>query len=172
MTTNRTYTMIELVEEALDSTGSAKTVEVRRWMQLNRRVSLDEHFCLIEAEGLDAMIRRYRKSRDRTPEEEADGFSLCFDFGLEQIELPSEISVPVDMNNVAYGSCDWPLLEEATLDDLDKHMVLLHVQQIQLGVSRENILRLRQAAASIVPGRTDIPLRVLREIARGERQSP
>lgn len=171
MTTNRTYTLVELVEEALEATGSAKTVEVRRWMQVNRRVILDEHFCEIEAEGLDAIIRRGRKSLDRSPEEEAAGFSLCLDFGLPHMPLPTEISVPVDMNNVAYGSCDWPSIDEATLDDLDKHMVLLKVQQVQLGVSHENILRLRQAAAAIVPGRTDIPLRVLREIARGERRS-
>ena len=82
------------------------------------------------------------------------------------MDLDDEISVPFDLDNILNCECDWPDLDDASIDDLDKHLLLRDAQQIAHQARTECVRRLRQAAARVVPGRTDIPLRELREIAR------
>jgi hypothetical protein len=60
-------------------------------------------------------------------------------------------------------------LEDATVDDLDKHLKLREAQRAAHEARTASYQILRQAMVKVVPGRTDIPLRVLRRIARESR---
>jgi hypothetical protein len=165
MTTDRAYTLIDVVDEGLAATNSAPTRDVIRWILMNRRFVLDDNCMTCYSGYLGQLIRARRKKKDAPATSIQE---LCFDFGMEVLDLPDEISVPIDMNNLP-GPCDWAQIDDATVDDLDKHLALLDAQ-IELDMmSRANIRKLRQVAAQVVPGRTDIPLRDLRGIARNER---
>ncbi len=166
MTFEQLYTLQDVVREALDKTNSGPTRDVIRWLQLNRRAVLDQNQMTIEVEGLGNIVRAERKkgaNRESAPEIH----SLCLDFGIETLDLPDEISVPTDMDNLLYCHCEWEPLDDATIDDLDKHVLLLQAQISANVASVDSISILRQAAIRVVPGRTDIPLRELRRIARG-----
>ena len=163
MTLERAYTLLDVVDEGLAATNSAPTRDVIRWILMNRRSVCDDNALTCYSGYLGQLIRARRKKKDapNTSIEE-----LCFDFGLELLDLPDEISVPTDMNNLPSCPCDWPEINDATVSDLDKHLALLDAQ-IELDMtSRANIRRLRQVVAQVVPGRTDIPLRELRLLAR------
>jgi hypothetical protein len=163
MTTDRAYTLMDVVDEGLAATNSAPTGDVIRWILMNRRHVLDENCMTCYSGYLGQLIRARRKKRDTPPTSIQE---LCFDFGMELLDLPDEISVPTDIQNPISCPCEWPQIDDATVDDLDKHLVLLDAQ-IELDMaSRANIKKLRQVAAQVVPGRTDIPLRDLRRIAR------
>jgi hypothetical protein len=170
MTMEMAYTLLDVIDEALVITNSGPTRLVINWILLNRQSVLDDNRLTLYGEALGNMIRTRRKKKEKDPATDHT-HSLCFDFGLKELDLPDEISVPSDMNNLPYCACDWPQLDDATIDDLDKHLALLDAQ-IELDMtSRANIRRLRQVAAQVVPGRTDIPLRELREIARNGRDA-
>jgi hypothetical protein len=168
MTLERIYTLQDVIDEALLATNGGQTRDVIRWLQMNRRQVLDDNRLTIEAEGLGNLIRTRRKKREPgviTP----DVHNLCLDFGLEDLDLPQEISVPTDMENLPYCACNWPRLDDATLSDIDRHLALLDAQ-IELDITARATMRVfRQAAARVVPGRTDIPIRELRDIARSKR---
>jgi len=162
------FTLQEAIAEALEQTNNGGTRDVIRHLQLNFRRILDENSMTIEALGLGQMIRAQRKKPPKKDYQERL-CSLCLDFGLPVLDLDDEIAVPIDMTNVLGSECDWPELEDATIDDLDKHLQLRAAQQIAHDARTRNYVRLRQAAANVVPGQTDIPLRQLREIARRQR---
>jgi hypothetical protein len=159
------YTLSEAIDEGLRETGNGETRSVIRWLQMNRRPALDDNSLIIEAEGLGNLIRAHRKKNvPHTP----NGFirNLCFDFGLSALELDEQISVPKDAHDLVYGPCEWPELNNATVDDLDKHIALLEAQAADMQFKAANYRQLRQAAAQVVPDRTDIPLHELRAILR------
>jgi hypothetical protein len=169
MTMEKAYTLLDVVDEGLLETNSAPTRDVIHWILMNRRSVLDDNSLTLYSDALGNLIRTRRK-KDTVAVTEIH--NLCFDFGLADLDLPDEISVPTDMDNLPYCSCDWQPLDDATVNDLDKHVLLLEAQIAANRASADAIRRLRQVAARVVPGRTDIPLRDLRRIARnGEAHS-
>ena len=170
MTLDRVYTLQDAIEEALEKTDSAPTRDVIRWLQMNRRPVLDDNSLTIEAEGLGNLVRAQRKKRsDIALAREIH--NLCFDFGIEDLNLPDEISVPSDVNNLLYCACNWQPIDDATIDDLDMHVLLIEAQITASLASADTIRGLRQIVSRVVPDRTDIPLRELRRIARNGRES-
>jgi hypothetical protein len=164
MTFEKAYTLLDVVDEGLLETNSAPTRDVVNWIIANRRYVLDDNCLTLYGGALADLVRMRRKKKE--PGANPETRNLCFDFGLETLPLPDEISVPTDMDNLPYCACAWKEIDEATIDDLDKHLALL-TAQIELNMSsRANFRILRQAASRIVPGRTDIALRELRKIAR------
>ena len=168
MTFLASYSLQDAIREALEETHNGGTREVVRYLQMHFRQVLDDNQLTIEHIGLGPLIRAQRK---KPPEKDlaVKIKNLCFDFGLPPLDLDDEISVPVDMTNILHSECDWPDLEDVTVDDLDKHLQLREAQRTAHDARTQCVIRLRQAAANVVPGRTDIPLRKLREIARRER---
>jgi len=168
MTLASHYTLQDAIEEALAKTNNGSTREVVRYLQMHYRQVIDDNWMTVSGCGLGQMVRLFRK-KPTNKDLHARIESLCFDFGLEPLDLDDEISVPVDMTNILNSECDWPELDDATIDDLDKHLLLREAQE-QAHQARTRCYRLlRQAAARVVPGRTDIPLRELRAIARKQR---
>ena len=165
MTLDKQYTLQDAIDEALEKTNNGTTREVVRYLQLHHAAVLDENVLTIQSVGLGMLIRQFRKkppNKDRLRE----SANLCFDFGLGPMDLDDEISVPIDPINLLNSECDWPRLEDATIDELDKHLLLRDAQQEAHAFRTQCLRTLRQAAARVVPGRTDIPLRDLRVIAR------
>jgi hypothetical protein len=169
MTLTSDYSLHEVIEEAIEKTGNGSTRDVIRYLQTHHRRVLDDNSLTIESIGLGNLIRAYRKKPSRK-DFQAKIHSLCLDFGLPDLDLDDEVSVPVDMSNVLNSECDWPDLDDATIDDLDKHLILREAQEQAHQARTKSIRLLRQAAARIMPGRTDIPLRELRKIARKKGQ--
>lgn len=168
MTLVQEYTLQEVIEKALRETGNGPTREVTRYLQTHHRKVLDDNSLTIEAIGLGTLIRAHRKKPPHKNLYEKIS-NLCLDFGLEYMDLDDEISVPLDMTNVLNSECDWPDIEDTTVDDLDKHLILRDAQEAAHVTKTQYVRALRQAAAQVVPGRTDIPLRELRVIARKRR---
>jgi hypothetical protein len=71
------------------------------------------------------------------------------------------------MSNTLNSEYDWLALDDATIDDLDKHLILRDAQEAAHIAKTKALRTLRQAAAQIVPGRTDIPIGDLQAIAAG-----
>jgi len=162
-------TLQEAIAEALEETSNGNTRDVIRYLQMNCRKVLDENQMTIEALGLGQMIRAQRKKPTQKDYRERVR-SLCLDFGLPVLDLDIEIAVPIQPDNVLSSDCDWPVLDDdATIDDIDKHLYLRKCQREAFDDRTECLETLRQAAAQVVPGRTDIPMRELREIARSQR---
>jgi hypothetical protein len=170
MTLTSSYSLQDAIEEALLKTGNGSTREVIRYLQVHHRRVLDDNSPAIESIGLGSMIRAFRKKPPKK-----DTYvrmqNLCLDFGLDPMDLDDEISVPADMTNILNSECDWPELEDATIEDLDKHLALRDAQEAAHQAKTQRYRLLRQALARIVPGRTDIPIRELRAIARKQRGS-
>ena len=165
MTFTASISLQDAIRESLERTNNGSTREVIHHLQTHFRHVLDDNQMTIEHIGLGPLIRAQRK---RPPEKDwAERIeSLCFDFGLPTLDIEDEVSVPVDMTNILNSECDWPDLEDATIDDLDKHLQLREAQRVAHDARTQCYIQLRQAAAKVVPGRTDIPLRELRKIAR------
>src|SRR5262249_35195932 len=159
------YSLQDAIRESLEKTNNGSTREVVHYLQMNFREVLDDNQLTIEHIGLGPLIRAQRKKPPHK-DLELKIRNLCFDFGLPPLDLDDEISVPVDMTNILTSECDWPDLEDATIDHLDKHLKLREAQRIAHDARTQCYVMLRQAAAQVVPGRTDIPVRELRIIAR------
>ncbi len=168
MTLTQEYSLPAAIADALDRTNNGTTRAVIQYLQINHRKVLDENSLTIEGIGLGSLIRAYRKKPTQKDRDDKIK-SLCFDFGLSPLDLDDEISVPVDMNNVLNCECDWPDIEDATIDDIDKHLILREEQEKAHAARTLALNTFRQAVARIVPGRTDIPIRELRKIARRQR---
>jgi hypothetical protein len=168
MTFTTSYNLQDAIREALEKTGNGSTREVIHYLQTHFREVLDDNQLTLEHIGLGPLIRAQRKKPTHLDLGEKIK-NLCFDFGLPPLDLDDEISVPVNMNNILNSECDWPELDDATIDDIDKHLQLREAQRIAHDARTQCVMMLRQAAAQVVPGRTDIPLRRLREIRRGKR---
>src|SRR5262252_5599689 len=157
----------EVIREALVATSGGLTGDIIRWLQMNRREILDANQLTIEAEGLGQIIRKERKEHGAPKGMDVE--ALCLDFGLDPLDLDGEVSVPQDMERILSGPCEWPKLDDVTIDDIDKHVLLLEATSKSIAQKTTSMRVLRQAAALVVPGRTDIPLRELRVIARQKR---
>jgi hypothetical protein len=168
MTLTSEYSLQEAIDDAIQQTNNGSTRDVIRYLQMHYRKVLDDNSLTIEGVGLGSMIRAYRKKPTLKDRQEKIR-NLCLDFGLDYLDLDDEISVPVDMNNVLNSECDWPDIEDATVDDLDKHLILRDAQEVAHAARTLALRTFRQAAAQVVPGRTDIPIRELREIVRGKK---
>jgi hypothetical protein len=165
MTFLANYNLQDAIRESLEKTNNGSTREVIHYLQINFREVLDDNQLTLEHIGLGPLIRAQRK---KPPEQDVELKirNLCLDFGLPPLDLDDEISVPINMTNILNSECDWPTLDEATIDDLDKHLALRAAQRQAHDARTLCYETLRQAAAQVVPGRTDIPFRKLREIAR------
>jgi cell fate (sporulation/competence/biofilm development) regulator YlbF (YheA/YmcA/DUF963 family) len=100
-------------------------------------------------DGTTQEVIRYLRKHHRNVLNDAKIQKLFFDFfdfGLDHMEM-----------------------DDATIDDLDKHILLREVQQQAHAAQTQCLLRLRQAAARVVPGRTDIPMRELTRIVKAQR---
>ena len=159
-----TMGLLEAIDDALARTNNGTTHEVIDYLQTHHRKVLDENAMTIENNGLGQLIRGRRKKPDPV-ELVRKNESLCFDFGLDYLDLDDEISVPIDMENVLNSPCDWPQMDDATIEDIDKHLILRDAQEAVYAARTLAVRTLRHAAARVVPGRTDIPLRELRVIA-------
>lgn len=168
MTLTQEYNLQEAIQHAIAGTGNGSTRDVIRYLQMYHRKVLDENSLTIEAIGLGNLIRSARKKPPLRDREEKIR-SLCLDFGLPFLDLDDEVSIPMDMTNILGSECDWPDIEDSTVDDLDRHLALLDAQEKAHQAKTQAYRTLRQAAANVVPGRTDIPLHELRVIARGRR---
>lgn len=166
MTLDAVYTLEDAFDEALRETTNGSTRMVIRWLQLHKRKVLDDNALTIEATGLNNLIRAFRKKREGRDVVSSKVQSLCLDLGLETLDLDDEVSVPADETNLLYGECEWKDLDDLTLQDIDLHIELLEAETKAVQEKTANYRILRQAAAKIVPSRNDIPLRVLRQIAR------
>jgi hypothetical protein len=159
-----TISLYEAIDDALEHTSNGATRAVIRYLQMYHRRVLDENSLTIEASGLGPMIRGRRKRPD--PKDLfARNQNFCLDFGLPYLDLDDEISVPLDLDNVLNSECDWPSIEDATIDDLDKHLILSDAQEAAHVAKTKMLRTLRQAAAKVVLGRTDIRIGDLRAIA-------
>jgi hypothetical protein len=165
MTLAQLETLEEAIDDALDAMKGGSTRDVVNWIRMNRRRTFDDNLETLGAEGLEARIRVRRKKR--RPEQAArSSENLCLDFGLPEMELDTEISIPRDMENLLYGACDWKEPDDASLRDIDKHIQLLKVQG-HLALERARSWGLvRQAAARFAHGNFDLTLGELRQIAR------
>lgn len=164
MTMQEMYSLQEAIQHALDATNDGSTDEVVTWLRLHRRDVLDANEMTIERCGLGHLVREFRK-KHKTPREAVTVRQICMDLGLEELDIDLEISVP---RGDGIEICDWIDLDDATIDNLDAHALLLDEKATATAAKATNVRFLRQKAALIVPGRTDIPLRELRRIARGE----
>lgn len=167
MTLVAEYGLMDAIDDALAKTNNGTTHNVIRYLQMNHRKVLDNNSLTIEGIGLGNLVRARRK-KPESKDLHAKIQNLCFDFGLEYMDLDDEISVPIHLENILNSECDWVDIEEVTVDDLDKNLMLRDAQQKAHEIRTECVRALRQAAARVVPGRTDIPLNKLRVIARGD----
>jgi hypothetical protein len=167
MTLLQALSLQDAIQEALDATGGGTNHEVVVWLQTHRRKVLDANALTIEISGLNNIIRTYRK-KGRTPKDHETISQICMDLGLGDLDLDLEISVPSADDDV--DEVRWEERNEATVDDLDLHIMLMQDQHKALATKIDNEILFRQAAAAVVPGRTDIPVRELRRIARERMQ--
>jgi hypothetical protein len=170
VTLQQAYTLGEVIREALDALPGAAVRDVVNWIRENHRSVVEDNFETLSYQGLSVMVRAARKSRAPSLELQEYSHSLCFDFGLSPMLLDHEISVPRDMENLINSPCDWPVLEEATLLDLDKHIALLRATGAATLAQAERCAKLRQGAVRYSPnGRLDLTIGALREMARAQR---
>jgi hypothetical protein len=160
MATNDVCTLQEAIRQALIATYGGATDEVIRWLRLKFRDVLDANSHTIEQAGLNSIIRSYRKKEKEAPEHAATVGQICLDFGLPHMNLDLEISVPGE------EGVRWIDIDDATIDDLDVHAMMLLEKASECAAKARHIRALRQEAARYAGGRTDIPLRELRERAR------
>jgi hypothetical protein len=167
LTTVKTQTLLDVIDEALDTLRGAPTRRLVAWLREQYPNIVAQHSIELEDDGLEGLFRKRRK--ERRPEEEANtSRNLCFDFGLPVLELDSEISIPRDIHNPIFGGSNWKEADKATLDDIDGHILLLEAQATANLVKADNWRQVRQAAARYAKGNHKLTLGELRQIAKGE----
>lgn len=165
MTAIQLKNLLDVIDEALDALPGEHCSIVRHYIKENHRRVFEEHEEEMADEKLDDRIRDRRKAR-KSPKEEWSAANLCLDFGLPKLDIDTEISVPRDMTNLIFGPVRWLPIEEATLDDLDKHIALLEAQAAANVKQAKDFRLLRGTAARFAQGRKDVTIGELREIAR------
>jgi hypothetical protein len=167
MTMEQIYTLREVVREACCALPGASVYDTVSWIRRHRRKVVEENFETLSYQALAILVRAERKSRP--PEVDDYSENLALDFGLTPVPLDREISVPKDLENPIAGGCDWRELEEATIRDLDAHILLLRATARATDLQAEHYNNLRQAAMRHNPnGNLNMTIRELRRIARGE----
>jgi hypothetical protein len=166
MTLEQIQTLEEAIDDALDILKGASTRDIVNWIRLNRRRIFDDNLETLGTEGLEARIRMRRKKRAPIEEAKSSG-NLCFDFGLPAMELDTEVSIPSDMENLLYGPCEWKEPDDASIRDIDKHVLLLEAQGRSALARADSWRAVRQAAARFADGDLDLTLGELRRLARG-----
>lgn len=170
MTIEQLRYLSEVIREAIDTNPRAATHVVVRWIWDHYPHVIDENELTLINDGLGDRIRREHKARPPLGEITEFSLHLCFDFGLPPIQFDEEISVPRDIENLINSPCDWPSLEETTIRDFDKHILLLRATAKATLEHADNCEQLRQAAMRHNPdGNLDITIGKLRAIARGEK---
>ncbi len=167
MTLEQLDTLENLIDEALNILKNAQRHQVVSWIRERYPHVLEEHSQELIDEGLTARVRRRRKQRAPLKEDKASR-NLCFSFGLPAMQLDSEISIPRDFDNLLYGESDWKEADDATLEEIDAHILLLEAQARANFAKADNWRKVRQAAARYAHGDLTLTLRKLRLRARGE----
>jgi len=166
MTITQLQTLEAVIDEALDSLRGGRCCEVVAWIRERYPGILAEHITELADEGLEARVRRRRKVRSPIEETKASR-NLCFDFSLPELQLDSEISIPRDLDDLLFGRSDWKEADDATLREIDSHILLLEAQARANLAKADNWRRVRQAAARYANGNFDLKLGELRRRARG-----
>lgn len=156
----------DVIDEALDTLKGARCREIVVWIRERYAEILVEHSNQLIEEELEARIRNRRKQRPLA-EETKTSRNLCLDFGLPELQLDSEVSVPRDLNDLLYGKSDWKEADDATLREIDAHILLLEAQAAANLAKAGNWRRIRQAAARYANDNLDLTLGELRRVARG-----
>jgi len=169
MTLEQMQSLGEVIDQGLDKFPGGAVRDIVNWIRTEHRRVVEENFETLSYAGLAAMVRQRRKNRVPT-EEKFYAFSLCLDFGLPSLDLDSEISVPRDIDNPINSVCDWKEPDDATIDDIDKHIIALRAQSDADSRHAAAWLTVRQAAIKISGGRTDITIGELRKRARESRK--
>jgi len=165
MTMDSIQTLEEAIDDALATIRGANVNAIVTWIRLHYRRIFDENLETLGAEGLAARVRARRKVR--APEEEdRSSFNLCLDFGLPNMNLDSEISIPQDEDNPLYGPCEWKEPDDATLCEVRKHAEFLRIQGKSMFDRADSWDRLCKAAEYYADGNDSLTIGELRRRAR------
>lgn len=165
MTLTQLQTLQDVIDEALDTLKGAPCRDVVAWIRTNYPEVLAQHAAELADEGLATRIRERRKQRSPI-EETKTSRNLCLDFDLPELGLDSEISIPRDLDDLIYGGTDWKEADDATIDDIDAHILLLEAQAAANLAKADNWRRVRQAAARYARGNHHLTLGELRRMAQ------
>jgi len=165
MTFEQSESLGKVIDQSLDNFPGGTVPDIVNWICRNRRRVVEENFETLSCAGLAAMVRQRRKT-GVPAEVKFYSFSLCLDFGLPWLDFDSEISIPRDMENPINSVCDWKKPDDATIDDIDKHLIAFEAQRDADSRHAACWMLVRQAAIKISGGRTDITLGELRKRAR------
>jgi hypothetical protein len=166
MTLDRLYSLQDAYAAALEATHSGTIHQCRQWLLAHLPQVIEENERTLALIGLDAELREFRKKQS-TPQEREESANFCLDLGMaEAVEAPMQFSLPKDPDNITSSECEWKPRMDVTVDDLDLHILMLLTKQEEVGKQIVNARAIRAAAARIVPGRTDIPLRELIRIRK------
>lgn len=165
MTQEQLQTLEQVIDEALDLNPGGSVRGIALWIRLHKRSVFDQNLETLGTQGLEAQIRARRKARDPNDDTKSSG-SLCLDFGLPIMDLDTEVSVPLDMEHLPYSECEWKEPDDLTLDDIDRHIALLEAQGRSAFKQADEWRLVRQAAAKVARGRTDLTIKELRKRSR------
>lgn len=155
--------------KALDATGGLRVSnrDVVAWIRKHRPEVAADHNEWMADEHLMKLIASRRKDREPIKEIERSQ-QICMDFGLPDLQLDSEISIPHNPADPIYGGCDWLSNNDASLHMIDLHIKLLEAQAAANMGKANNWRRVRQAAARYANGDLSLTLGELRARARGD----
>jgi hypothetical protein len=167
MTVEQIFTLREVVRIACQEMPRGSVHHTVSWIVEHHLPTLDDNSLTLYTKALAIMVREERKGRV-TPETTLYHENLCLDFGLPPMPFDREISIPCDLNNPINGGCEWCELEEASIRNLDAHVVLLRATAAASVAAAEHYIALRQAAMRYNPdGDLDRTIGELRALARG-----
>lgn len=167
MTLVQVLTLHAVIDEALDTLKGARCREIVTWIREQHSEVVAVHRDQLADEGLTIRVRERRKQRSPL-EESKTSRNLCLDFGLSKLDLDSEISIPRDLKDLIFGGSNWKEVDDATLADIDAHILLLEAQAVANLEKADNWRRIRQAAARFADGNHAMTLGELRRIAQAE----
>jgi hypothetical protein len=167
MTMEQIFTLREVVRIACQEMPRCSVQQTVSWIVEHHLPTLDDNSLTLYNKALSVMVREERKG-GVTPEITLYHENLCLDFGIEPTPFDREISIPCDLNNPVSGGCEWRELEEASIRNLDAHVILLRATAAANVAMAEQYVTLRNAAMRHNPdGDLDRTIGELRQLARG-----
>jgi hypothetical protein len=166
-----------VIDEALDA---CKALDPDVKVRVSNRVIIDwirEHHPEINIHDTEMANNHWMKlirdrRKERTPENEQHHSSqICFDFGLSEMQLDSEISIPRNALDPIYGGCYWKEADDATLEEISLHIDLLNAQSQAILGKAKNWRSVFRAAAKYAGGDLQKTLGQLRILARAAKDS-
>lgn len=169
MTLIELETLQEATDDALEKfRGTKSNQEILDWLKINYPKILKENNDFVFDYGMRMYIRARRKGRPAAEEQRAAA-NLCFDFSLPQMELDTEISIPADLENPLGSEVAWKEPDDATLEEIRAHIILLRATAVFTLETADNWERIERAARIYqLPGEEAV-LKVLRKRARASK---